>query len=73
MEKLAEVNQVDISSLTNGKNLKQQLDAIDQEIIKDVTDKCYDYHFKVEIGMWLKGKTIFNKIGGVVKKGICGI
>ena len=24
----------------------------------------------LRIGMWLKGKTIFNKIGGVVKKGI---
>lgn len=48
------------------KTLKQQLDAIDQEIINDIADKSYDFYFKTQIGLWSKGKAIGHSMGGVV-------
>ena len=57
-------------SLTNEKSLKQQLDAIDQEIINDTGNKYYDSAFKVETAMWLKGQAIFKKISGSREGGV---
>lgn len=55
---LAEVNQIDISSLKSEKSLKQKLDAIDQEVIQDVTNGFYESRLKIEMGMWEKGKIV---------------
>lgn len=55
---MSEVGLVEKKQLELGQTLKQQFDAIDQEIIKDIADKCYDSYFKAQIGMWLKGRAI---------------
>lgn len=40
------------------KTLKQQLDAIDQEVVKGVATGFYESRVKIEIGIWEKGKIV---------------
>ena len=53
-EKLAKTKLVE----KNEKSLKQKLDAVDQEVVKDVTNGFYESRLKIEMGMWEKGKKI---------------
>ncbi len=46
------------SFIIDKESLKQQLDVIDQQVIKDVTNGFYESRLKIEMGMWEKGKTV---------------